>query len=213
MLVLSSGAGGVNLGRNCLEQGFLWAHRLAVGADQCVRPSELCKGKWVQEQDIWQFEEGDKGKSYSLTIIQKEEKEKKTSKLIGHLVKIDGDLFLDMYPDEMEMGVGDWYKFHLLGVHTFMKVDRIEPTPVMRAMDPEKIAKMLKEKPDTIKHEIVEDRVVLTASPKELQAFLKAHADDGSVFGDSEEFGRYVAAEADGSCTGGDESEDKKQQD
>ena len=96
---------------------------------------EKLLGKCVQEQDIWQFEEGDKGKSYSLTIIQKEEKEKKTSKLIGHLVKIDGDLFLDMYPDEMEMGVGDWYKFHLLGVHTFMKVDRIEPEPRPREQD------------------------------------------------------------------------------
>ena len=35
-----------------------------------------------------------------------------------------------------------------------------------------------------IKYEIVHDRLVLTASTKELQEFLKAHANDEGLFGE-----------------------------
>lgn len=153
---------------------------------------EALLGKWVHDKEIWQFDKATEDKAYNLVITQEEEQK---SVLIGHLVKIDEKLFLDLYPGDMELGVGDWYKFHILPVHTFMKVDAIEPKLIMRAMNPETLEKMVKEKPELIKHEVVEDRVVLTASPKKLQAFLKAHADYEDFFDDAGEFSRYVPAD------------------
>ena len=146
-------------------------------------------GQWTHEDEIWQFEKGGGEKSYDLTIIKKEEGR---SVLVGHLVKIDDKLFLDLYPGEMELGVGDFYKMHLLPAHTFLKLEAIEPQLAMRAMMPDTLGKLLKEKPEIIKHETIDDRVVLTASPKKLQEFLKTHADYEDFFGDALELSRYV---------------------
>ena len=154
---------------------------------------EKLLGQWTHEDEIWHFEKGSEEKSYDLTIIEKEEEQK--SVLVGHLVKIDDKLFLDLYPGDMELGVGDWYQFHILPAHTFMKVDGIEPKLMMRAMNPEAVEKMVKEKLGVIKHEVIEDRVILTASTKELQAFVKAHVDDEEFFGEIGEFSRYVPAD------------------
>jgi hypothetical protein len=44
------------------------------------------------------------------------------------------------------------------------------------------MAELLKEDPDAVKHTSVEDRLVLTASTKELQAFILKYADDDRVF-------------------------------
>jgi len=55
----------------------------------------------------------------------------------------------------------------------------------MRMMSPDTLAKMLKSGPNLIKHEILEEqdrRIVLTASTKELQEFMKKHANDKDLF-------------------------------
>lgn len=46
---------------------------------------------------------------------------------------------------------------------------------------------MLEKNPSIIKHEKTEDRVVLTASPKELQEFIKKNAAAKDFFGEPEE--------------------------
>ena len=150
---------------------------------------EKLLGQWTHEEEIWNFEKAAEDKAYNLVITQEEEQK---SVLVGHLVKVDNKLFLDLYPGDMELDVGDFYKMHLLPAHTFLKVDAIEPELAIRAMTPDTLEQMLKEKPKLIKHEIIDDRLVLTASPKELQAFLKAHADDEDFFGDALELSRYV---------------------
>ncbi len=71
-----------------------------------------------------------------------------------------------------------------------MKVEQIEPTLQMQMMDPDKIEEMLKSDPNLIKHEIVEERIVLTASPEELQEFMKKHANDEGLFGEASDLER-----------------------
>ena len=167
---------------------------------------EALLGKWVHDEEIWQFDRAAEDKAYNLVITQEEEQK---SVLVGHLVKMDNKLFLDLYPGDMELDVGEFYKMHLLPAHTFLKVDAIEPQLAIRAMTPDTLEQMLKEKPKLIKHEIIDDRLVLTASPKELQAFLKAHADDEDFFGDVAEFSRYVPADPNEAGTADDGSQEK----
>lgn len=167
---------------------------------------EKLLGQWTHDKEIWNFEKATEDKAYNLVIIQEEEQK---SVLVGHLVKMDNKLFLDLYPGDMELDVGDFYKMHLLPAHTFLKVDAIEPELTIRAMTPETLEQMLKEKPKLIKHEIIDDRLVLTASPKELQAFLKAHADYEDFFGDAVELSRFVpTVPNEDKAVGGDSSQE-----
>ncbi len=57
-------------------------------------------------------------------------------------------------------------------------------------MDPDQIEKMLKKDPNLIKHEILktDDRIVLTASTKQLQEFMIKHANDEGLFDDPRNF-------------------------
>ena len=59
-------------------------------------------------------------------------------------------------------------------------------------MDPDKVAKLLKEKPELVRHECAEDdkgRVILTDTSENLQKFLiAALKSNPDVFGEAEDF-------------------------
>lgn len=130
-------------------------------------------GRWQQEDGaVWEFVPDEKAKSYQLTI---HEKDAPKSKLVAHLVNLDGAFFFDFYPaedDEIEMG--NWIKFHLIPGHLFLRVEQTEPNLVLSAMNADTIGKLLTEKPNMVKHERRDDAVLLTDTPKNLQAFVKA---------------------------------------
>ena len=131
-------------------------------------------GKWIGDDDVlWQFtRSGDK--EYELKIC---EDEKEIGRFSAHLTQIEGLMFLDLYPDEEQLkDLSDFYKMHILPVHTFMKVDQINPNLQLRMIDYDKAVKMIENDPNVIKHEVVDDdRIVLTASTEELQDFVVEH--------------------------------------
>jgi hypothetical protein len=99
-------------------------------------------------------------------------------------------LFLDFFPKDPELEQNDFYKIHLLPVHTFMKVEQIEPTLKMATLNSEWVGKYLEENPEAVAHDEVDDRLVLTAETKELQAFLLEHADNEDAWGESSDMKR-----------------------
>jgi hypothetical protein len=58
----------------------------------------------------------------------------------------------------------------------------------MRAVDPNWLKGFVEKNPATIKHEIVDKDVVLTASTKELQSFLLRHLNTKGAFTDPNEY-------------------------
>lgn len=143
-------------------------------------------GKYQEGDNVWEFVGDPNTTSYALTI---HEKDNKVSKLTAHLVAVDGQRFLDMYPaEDADLAGGDWLKFHLVPAHLFLHVRATEPDLVLAAMNPDEIQKLLKEKPDMVKHEVIEDdRVVLTDSPENLQKFLLAGLKIDEFFGEPDE--------------------------
>jgi len=139
-------------------------------------------GKWMEDDGgFWQFKRaGDK--EYELRICDKQEE---FGRFSAHLIEIKGLMFLDLFPDSKPLdGLDDFYKIHLLPVHTFMKVDQINPNLRLRMIDYDEVEKMIESDPNLIKHEVVDDdRIVLTASTEELQNFVVEHAD--TIFDDS----------------------------
>lgn len=142
-------------------------------------------GKWSDEHNIWEFRAGEPN-TYQMRVFDGKE-----GRFVAHLVKLEDMLFLDIFPDEpcLEQD-NDFYKLHILPTHTFMKVDQIGPKLQLRAMDYDKVSKMLQEDPNLLKHEVIEDRIVLTASTEQLQEFIVEYANEEGVFADATELTR-----------------------
>jgi hypothetical protein len=131
----------------------------------------------------WEFRTAAEPNSYKMIYT---DKDKKSGSFDVHLVKLDKMLFLDVFPADPNLPYNGYYNFHLLPVHTFIKIDQIEPTLQMRFMDADKFEKRLAKDPNLLKHEVLgknRPNIVLTASTKEMQDFMLKYANDETVFG------------------------------
>ena len=154
--------------------------------DTLVFRDELL-GKWSHEDGIWEFRDaGDM--EYELRVFDGQQ-----GRFSAHLVQLDDMLFLDIYPadDDLEE-MQSFSATHLVPAHTFMKVEQIDPNLVLRLLDAGEVGNMLDDDPNLLKHEETEDRLVLTASTEELQAFLLAFGHEEDLFGEATEFTRRV---------------------
>jgi len=150
-------------------------------------------GTWVDDSNsIWDFKRADANENaYKLTYTDKEGKK---GSFVAHLVKLENRLFLDVYPseppwDEKDPNKIGWYYNSLFSipVHTFIKINGIEPELKLQLTDDDELEKLLKEDPNAVEHtpiegKLFEDKLLLTASTSELQAFVLKYADDSRVF-------------------------------
>ena len=148
--------------------------------DETLIFKEELVGKWMGEDgDLWQFTRAGE-KEYELRIRDDEEE---LGRFSAHLIELEGLMFLDLFPDNEPLeDLSDFYKIHILPVHTFMKVNQINPNLQLRLVDYEKMEDILKNDPNVIKHETVDDRIVLTANTEELQDFVIKHIE--TIFAD-----------------------------
>ena len=150
-------------------------------------------GTWVDDSNdskaIWEFKKIDEPKN-AYNLIFTDEDGKKGS-FMAHMVKLQDKLFLDIFPSELpwepeDPNMMDWpyNSLFLIPAHTFMKIDSIEPQLKLRLTLESEMKELLKENPSVVEHTFVGDRLVLTGSTKELQAFVLKHSDDERVFTD-----------------------------
>jgi hypothetical protein len=145
----------------------------------------------VNDPDIlWDFERPDPNSDEYRLIYWDKENNKGIFKV--HLVKLDGKLFLDVYPasypsgkDEFEDMKLAYNGFFFTPNHSFVKINSLDPNLSVQVSDDDELKKLLKDDPNAVKYEDVEDRgIVLTDSTKGLQAFVLKYADDERLFGD-----------------------------
>jgi len=152
---------------------------------------EKLLGKWVDDpngpETTWEFKRIEEPKNAYKLIFYDDEGKK--GSFVVHLVKLQNKLFLDVYPSELPWEIEDESKlelpynsFFLIPVHTLIKIDFIGPQLKMWLTNEDEMEKLLKEEPDAVKHTFIEDRLILTASTKELQDFVLKYADDKRVF-------------------------------
>ncbi|MEN6428350.1 MAG: hypothetical protein ABFE13_23630 [Phycisphaerales bacterium] len=105
------------------------------------------------------------------------------------LVKLGERRFLDVFPDGFPQDEEDNEKtkdifdpFFFQPVHTFIRVDAIGEKLVIRMTDDDKFKELIQAEPNAVKHEIVDERPILTASTKDLQAFVTKYAGDERLF-------------------------------
>ncbi len=144
-------------------------------------------GVWSEpnSKDSWEFKPVVNSKKYEFIYTDDKGKSGKFDACLG---KLGSNMFLDIYPGDPNIMGNDFYKAHLIGVHSFMKVEPTKDTLKLRIMNPDNVEKLLKSDPNIIKHEQT-DRLVLTASTKELQAFILTYGSDEKLelFGKAED--------------------------
>jgi hypothetical protein len=153
---------------------------------------EKLLGTWVDDPNspeaTWEFKRADTNDNAYRLIFS--DKEGKKGMFVAHLVKLKDKLFLDIYPapwEQQDPNKVEWVynTLFLIPAHTFIKVNSVEPQLKMQLTDDEKMAEFLKADPNAVKFDSLEDgpgKYLLTASTKELQAFVLKYADDSRVF-------------------------------
>jgi len=101
-----------------------------------------------------------------------------------HLVRIGENLFFDVYPDRAGAKVNGYYQMHEFPVHTFAWVRQIRPELKCSFMSGDWLDKLLKATPTALRHERVDDAVLISARTAELKAFLAAHVKTPGAFGE-----------------------------
>lgn len=164
-------------------------HPLFSEADTIFEKKLL--GTWVDDvnspHSTWEFGDINEPKNAYKLIFADDEGKK--GSFVAKLVKLQDKLFLDVYPNGLPSDVNnpaktDWpyNAFFLIPAHTFLRVDSIEPMLKMRLTLESEMKDLLTEEPEAVKHTFVGDRLVLTASTKELRAFVLKYANDKRLF-------------------------------
>lgn len=154
---------------------------------------EKLLGTWVEDPNItWEFSRAEEPTNAYKLIYTLQEKEGGKEKVIKGLFivglgKLKDNLFLDVCPapwEQQDPNKIEWAfnTLLLIPAHTFIKIDSTKPQIKMLRTDDEKMKEFLKANPDAVKHTVLEDKPVLTASTNELQEFVLKYADDKRVF-------------------------------
>lgn len=154
---------------------------------------EKLLGTWVDDpnnpETTWEFMRIDEpNNAYKLIFSDKEGQK---GSFVACLVKLKERFFLDVFPSDPPWEPEDPNKLKwlyntlfLVPVHTFIKIDSLEPQLKMRLTVEDEMQKLLTEDPNAVQHTFVEGRLVLTASTKELHAFVLKYSDDERLFAD-----------------------------
>ena len=142
------------------------------------------------ENTTWDFARAEDPNTYVLTYSTFKDQKVLKGLFVVHLVKLEGRLFLDVYPkeppwaDEEGLEKTKWFYNSVFMVtgHTFIKIETIEPQLKLQLTDGDELEKLLTKNPDAVKHEIVDGSPILTGSTQQLQSFVLKYIHDNRLF-------------------------------
>lgn len=129
---------------------------------------------------------GDEGsKQYQVVYT---DNESKTGTFTVHLARLGDLLLADVYPEDLKTPDSGVYGAHFLPLHSFMIVSYNAGSLKTRQMDPDWLKKQLEAKPELIKHEKIDDQIILTAPTPQLQELIVKNIATEKAFGEPAEF-------------------------
>ncbi len=149
--------------------------------DTTVFESSLL-GAWTDGADSYVFEKL-KGKTYLFTYLKGPEQQQYEV----HLVKLGADHYLDFYAHQKGgfLGSDNLDLAPLIRTHSFAKVKWNEDTlEISHFSELEWLEELFDQRKIRIKHERVNDEIILTAGPRELQKFFLKYTNDPNIFTD-----------------------------
>lgn len=136
-------------------------------------------GSWGEEETETTFIERADSMVYKVSL----EDESGRAAFEGHLFKINGLLFLDLFPDADELAMNETYKEHLIPVHSLYRVVQTEPDLVLNIFDYDWLLKEMDKQPAPLAHIKVNGRIFFTATTEELQAFVVKNINTPGAWG------------------------------
>jgi hypothetical protein len=171
-------------------------HPLFSTEDELIfDPNLLGLWKATDSNETWQFSQAEDPNVYELVVTDNNGKQ---GNFIAALGELEDNLFLVIYPEMSDSQKSDFYKLHILGLCSFMKVEQIDPNLKIAITDDSRVNKIIETDPNIIKHETpkINSKLILTAKTEELQEFVVEYginADDAnSIFGEPAEFIRIA---------------------
>jgi len=162
-------------------------------------------GTWAEkgaehEPATWSFEKAD-GNAYKLAITEKEGKE---GEFTAHLFKLKQEYFLDLLPKECNFATNqaDLVAFSMFPGHLLVRVAQIEPELKLAMFNFDWLCQQLTNHPSLLAHHREGDRLVLTASTRDLQRFVLKHLAEGELFEKPGEMVRQAKPAVWRSCIG-----------
>jgi hypothetical protein len=130
-------------------------------------------GFWRQRESTatWNFTKAGE-KEYALAYT---DTEGRSGTFTARLANVGGVQFLDLYPVKDELESSEFYKFHLLPIHTVYIVRQTSPDLKLAGFDLKWLDEYLQQNPDALQHSTYNGQQLVTASTEELQAFLLEH--------------------------------------
>jgi hypothetical protein len=165
-------------------------HPFYTDRDLAYSPALI--GAWVTADatETWEFT-GPREQGYTLVITGSDGKK---GEFVVRLFRLEGHMFLDLLPAIVDMPQVDYYRDHLLPVHSAVRVYGIEPELKLAMMDPGWFEDYIAANPAAVRHEhgvgwllkkagsVPQQRTILTATTRELQAFLLAHLETKGAY-------------------------------
>jgi len=137
----------------------------------------------AESPETWAFTRAS-DRSYQLLHT---DEEKRQATFDVRLFRLNNQRFIDLYLTRIEgdgLKVNAWAGVSLVPAHILLKVEQIEPTLKLAAMNPDWLKKHLQQRPDAIAHRVMADgSLVLAATTADLQKFILAHLADDEFFG------------------------------
>lgn len=110
----------------------------------------------------------------------------------AYLVRVGNFRFLDLLPKDPGT-MNEFFKMHLIPVHTFFRVDGLPETLRLTAINYTWLKQKLETKKIRTGYEISHDRLVLTAPTARLRELVRKYAADPQAFSDPVELRRVEA--------------------
>ena len=94
-----------------------------------------------------------------------------------YFLKLGTNLFIDLYPtDKHPYEISDLMIKNYVPMHSFMKLNINRDTMSVHPFDGKKMIDLFKQNRIRLKHEMLEDCVLITASTDDLQKFIKKYS-------------------------------------
>lgn len=159
----------------CVILGLMVLAGCVPSLNPVYRPEDLVfdssvVGTWTQkgEKARWEFLKRDE-KSYRLVYTDNEGRQ---GRFVAHLARIEGDLFLDLFPEESEIDANSFYAFHLVPIHTIYLVRQTKPGLELAAINFKWLEEELNKQPATVQSSTLNGRKLITAPTDEVRAFI-----------------------------------------
>ena len=102
-----------------------------------------------------------------------------------HFIKLGTGLFLDLFPlDKHPFDESDLLLNNFVPMHSFLKLEMNKDTLTVYSFDGKRMIDLFKQNRIRLKHELLDDIVLITANTEDIQKFIQKYSSNKEAFTD-----------------------------